>query len=144
MVQEKTQKKVLKVIEGLKAGKNLTQALKAAKMLRGHYYSARDAMLRDGDKVVQAYVQSNGGLVPTKKKPRIPLNLTHEKQVIDNMPANVVQLPPSDMQRLHAQALRENDRLKWAEQLIEEIKGTKKRQTEILKKLMIYSKGGRE
>ncbi len=119
MIQEKTQKKVLKVIEGLKAGKNLNQALKAAKILRGHYYSARDGMVRDGNAVVSQFVS----VMESVKQPKPKL-------------ASLPKIENNDLARLHAQALRENDRLKWAEELIAEIKGTQQRQSEILKKLM--------
>ena len=56
MIQEKTQEKVLKVIKALKAGENLNTALRVGKMTRGHYYSARDAMVRDGNPIVAKFV----------------------------------------------------------------------------------------
>lgn len=106
MILEKTQKKVLKVIEGLKAGKNLAQALKAAKMTRGHYYSARDGMLRDGNPMM---VKAFAGVVKVpSEQPAPPIQDQHQ----------------------------ENARLRWAQDLIVEIQSSKKRQDDILKKLM--------
>lgn len=78
MIQSKTKNKVIKVIQGLRGGKNLTQALKTANILRGHFYSARDAMLRDGDPVVTKWIAKHDKVLrgegskkqQTKKDPK--------------------------------------------------------------------------
>lgn len=65
------------------------------------------------------------GLVVGKKPKLVNKKITSTRQIIYS---------PSDLDEIHAQALNENARLSLAEELIKEIKGSKERQDEIIRK----------